>query len=339
MKIRTLVWGVVLSLLLGACSLNAPGPTVAPTQPTSTTTPAKTPEPEIRQAYETLRAARTFAGAHVGIAGTTPDTVLALRLLLEAPAADSLLKRLLDEATLPGQLYALAGLYLVDPDHTRAAAARYLASDAEVETMFGCIGGEQKVSDLAAQILDGDLLRALAGRPGPTKEQIERDLVLKVELKTAKPTASGERIELDVFLVNDSEQNTYPVVKSGDGSEVGWREPHVYFTASRKKSDGTWEDVPPAGYGRCGLYDPDWQKDVVRLGPGDNIKLEWLPPPSVMLDLRKPGLVRLYVHYRYGRGASTRGQTPQTPVNLGGMEGLPAFEIVSAPIEIGGGTP
>lgn len=330
-RFSTLVFLVTIAGLLASCTPFAlpARPTVPRPMPTGT--PASPSSPEIRQAYETLRTADAFANAHVGVIGMTPDTVLALRAILEDPAAAQLFRQLLTEAALPGQLYALAGLYLIDPDEARAAAAPYLANDAEVETVFGCLVGPEKVSDLAAQILEGDLPRSLVELVTPTVEQIEQDLVLQVELETPRTITPGGRIDLDVFLVNESAQHEYPVVKMGDGSEVGWREPHVYFTASRKGNDGAWKDVPPAKYGRCGVYDPDWQKDIVQLGPGDNINLEWLPPPSLMLDLREPGLVRLYVHYQYGAGTSTRGQTP---VNLGGMAGIPAFEVVSAPVEI-----
>ena len=69
----------------------------------------------------------------------------------------------MDEATLPGQLYALAGLYLIDPDHVRSVAAGYQSSSQEIDCMSGCIMYKCKVSDVMESILSGEASRALAG--------------------------------------------------------------------------------------------------------------------------------------------------------------------------------
>ena len=80
-----------------------------------------------------------------------------------------------------------------------------------------------------------------------TKERIERDLALEVQLQSAKTIGPGEYIGLDISLVNKSKETTYPIVKPGDGSEVGWREPNVYFSAETQKADGKWENVSYGG--------------------------------------------------------------------------------------------
>ena len=168
-----------------------------------------------------------------------------------------------------------------------------------------------------------------------TKERIERDLALEVQLQSAKTIGPGEHIGLDISLVNKSKETTYPIVKPGDGSEVGWREPNVYFSAETQKADGKWENVPTTGYARCGLFDSDWQKDVVHLKPGTSITLkDWLASPSAMFELQQPGQVRLYVHYRYSGGTLGKGKETKAPPALGKMKGIPAFEITSAPIEL-----
>lgn len=118
---------------------------------------------EGQKAYEVLREAEVFAGASVGIAGTTPKTVEAFRMLLREPEADEALRALLDRATRPGQLYALAGLYFIDPDYFQRAVKPYLRSDAEVQTFFGCIMDRQRVAKMAERIEDGSLPRAFRG--------------------------------------------------------------------------------------------------------------------------------------------------------------------------------
>lgn len=166
----------------------------------------------------------------------------------------------------------------------------------------------------------------------PTRAQIERDLHLDVTLLTTNTIEPGEYIGLAVALVNRSETTAYAVVKPGDGSEVGWREPHVFVTAERQIVDNTWEDVPPVPLLRCGLFDSDWQKDVVHLGPHESIELG--ASPNETLELQQAGRVRLRVHYRYKAGVLAEGMDGERYIDLGKMAGIPAFEIVSPPIEL-----
>ena len=169
---------------------------------------------------------------------------------------------------------------------------------------------------------------------------IERALVLKAKLTSPETVEPGEPIGVQITLKNQSVDQTFPVLKAGDGSELGWREPYVFFTATVDTGDGKPQDVPKASYGRCGLYDANWQKDVVQLKPGAELPLkDWLNAPSMMPEFQKPGRVRLYVHYRYraefaGKGAASgKFKPPAKRPSLGVMDGVPAFEIVSAPVE------
>jgi hypothetical protein len=151
-----------------------------------------------------------------------------------------------------------------------------------------------------------------------SKEQIQKDLRLNVRLLGARKVEPGVPIGVSMELVNDSKSRTYPVVKTGDGSDFGKRNPHVFFTATITGPDGKDQPVAKARYVRCKLYDVDWKKDVVELGPGRTIDLNpWVPAPSTLLEFQQPGHVRLAVHYAC---AAIR-------------EGVPAFEIVSAPVE------
>jgi len=168
-----------------------------------------------------------------------------------------------------------------------------------------------------------------------TKEMAERDLALEVELQSAKTIGPGEPIGLRVSLKNQSKETTYPVVKPGDGSEIGWREPYVFFTAKRQSDENKWENVPKASYGRCGLFDSNWQKDIVTLKPNESIELkDWLSAPSHMLEIQKAGRVRIYVHYRFTRGTLQKGKPAKVESLPKSMKDIPTFELVSDPVEL-----
>jgi len=116
---------------------------------------------------------------------------------------------------------------------------------------------------------------------------------------------------------------------------VGWREPHVYFTATIDQKDGTSKPVPSGNFGRCGNFDGNWEKDARILKPGEKLPLDdGLPPPSDMLEFQSPGHVRLFAHYCYGAGDTSKGGRTESPATVSGlMAGAPAFELTSAPIE------
>jgi len=145
----------------------------------------------------------------------------------------------------------------------------------------------------------------------------------------------GQAIPFGMQLVNASRTRAYPVVKPGDGSESGWREPHVYYAAERLAADGRWTRLDPVPIGRCGLYDGNWQKDVVTLKPGDSLPLkDWLLPPSSAFEFQQAGRYRIRAHYAYRGGQAGKGAASRPADDLGGMKGVEPFEIVSAPIEI-----
>jgi hypothetical protein len=170
--------------------------------------------------------------------------------------------------------------------------------------------------------------------PAPlTAEIIQNDLVLEATLTSPAQARPDSRIELSVALRNTSATRTHHVVKPGDGSEVGWREPHVYFTATLTGKDGVARDVPEANVGRCGLYDADWVKDVVALAPGETLEIkDWLMSPDVALVLDQPGQIALRVHYAFRPSAAKRSDGAVTPT--GPIADVPDFELVSEPIAI-----
>jgi hypothetical protein len=124
---------------------------------------ASPPDDGIQAEYQVLKAAETFKGASVGFGGLTPESVHAFRTLLEHPHGNRYFELLLARATLPGQLYGLAGIYITDLQSLPAAAQPYVNSGAEVPVIFGCIGGNMPVRDLADRIIDGTLPAELQG--------------------------------------------------------------------------------------------------------------------------------------------------------------------------------
>jgi hypothetical protein len=122
---------------------------------------------ELPGQYGMLLTASMFKGAHVGYGGFTPPEVIAFRGLLESPDADGLFKRLLEDATTPGALYALCGIYFTDPGALPDLTEPYLESSGRVMTFFGCIQDMQAVSAVAEDILAGSIPLELKGSETP----------------------------------------------------------------------------------------------------------------------------------------------------------------------------
>jgi hypothetical protein len=135
---------------------------------------------------------------------------------------------------------------------------------------------------------------------------------------------------LNVTLVNTSKTFTYPVVKPGDGSEVGWRDPYIYLTAEQLTVEGKWVPVEKGGYARCGLFASGWEQDVVELKPGEKLVLDWWPVSNFVLQY--PARVRLSAHYEYRASSGKRGE-PRPVAERGKMGDTPLFAIKSEPVE------
>lgn len=100
---------------------------------------------QARKAYALLRDAKEFTSSHVDSAGSPSCLVVAFQEVLGSRSAKMAFKRLLGEATIEGQLYALSGLYLVDPEVFAAAVPRYRAMTTRATTQFGCVVGQMPV--------------------------------------------------------------------------------------------------------------------------------------------------------------------------------------------------
>lgn len=170
--------------------------------------------------------------------------------------------------------------------------------------------------------------------PGATllaRADIERELVLEVTLRSPQVIRPGGAIAVQVALRNRSSERTHHVVKPGEGSALGWREPHMFYTAKMDEGDGLWTDVPEASVGQCATFDFDWRDDVVALAPGDVLELDsWVDSPDMALALDVPGKARIVLHYAYRPSVDKRSR-----VQLSGpIAAVPDYELRSAPIEI-----
>ena len=100
------------------------------------------------KAYQEVKKAEMFCNSAVGYAGSTPEVVWAFRDLLAEKNADAAFKALMQEATMPGQMYALCGLWFTDQAAFKKQVVRYHAMKGKVKTMIGCIVDEEAIADL-----------------------------------------------------------------------------------------------------------------------------------------------------------------------------------------------
>jgi hypothetical protein len=164
---------------------------------------------------------------------------------------------------------------------------------------------------------------------------IERDLGVVLTRVGVGELDADARWPLTATLSNRG-THAHWIVRPSDGSDAGWREPHVYYTAEMETAPDVWRPVPARDdYGRCGNYATDWIRDAVEMAPGASIELAHFTDPSQVLDVRRSGRVRLYAHYDYGGGkkASFRARNDLTPLPAE-LAAVGPFALVSAPLEI-----
>src|SRR5437588_5967700 len=143
--------------------------------PVGSRQPGQTPPPAAQPldlAIAILRSSERFTSAGIGYAGLTPNEVLAWRVVFHSPDADSIFQNLLGNASVAGQLYALAGLRFNDSNAFAKAAARLRARAGRVQTIRGCIVGSLTVAEAVREIERGDWTREfIAGRLIPALPQ------------------------------------------------------------------------------------------------------------------------------------------------------------------------
>lgn len=154
----TLAWYLALVGLVGShrsAELQSPPSLAMP--------PVEAP---IQLAVDVLSQATALKSAAVGFAGSTPTEVLAWRLLVEAPFADSLFLRVLSQSQRPaGKLWALAGLRVVAPQVFEREAVTLEAGRIEVQTIVGCSLGTRPVRVVIRELRRFHWVREYLGGP------------------------------------------------------------------------------------------------------------------------------------------------------------------------------
>jgi hypothetical protein len=117
--------------------------------------PAIPDTPTREQAYEAILKAHFFTSGGVGYAGTAPCALKGLLRLSQEPDAANAFADLTRRADLPGQMYALCGLFLTDEAHFDRAFKPYLNDQRDVAVMQGCVGTRMVVANLVRNIADG----------------------------------------------------------------------------------------------------------------------------------------------------------------------------------------
>jgi hypothetical protein len=92
------------------------------------------------KAFAFLLSTGRFAEPHVGDANPEVSTqVIAFQTILRQPDAAGAFDAMLHRASVPGQLYALCGLYLIDRAAFDKAAPAYFADQRSVGVASGCV--------------------------------------------------------------------------------------------------------------------------------------------------------------------------------------------------------
>ena len=140
----------------------------------------------------------------------------------------------------------------------------------------------------------------------------------------------GHALQLEAVLINRSSR-PIKVVKPGDGSESGWREPYLFYTAERRKGE-MWEQVPAQPIFRCGLFNTNWPNDVVVLKSGESLPLNSGLVALQTVFALSPGVYRFRLHYRYSQGKNDESRAGHAIPDS--LRGVKPFEVVSSPLEL-----
>jgi len=104
--------------------------------------------------YRILKSARIFAIGGIGREGSITHEETAFDALCKEPDASQQFHRLLREATIEGQMYALLGLRQLHSPEYKTEVGRYRGSTRMVNTGAGCEIGPDKVSYIVNEWVD-----------------------------------------------------------------------------------------------------------------------------------------------------------------------------------------
>jgi hypothetical protein len=104
--------------------------------------------------YGVLKSARIFAIGGIRHEGAITEEETAFNALCKEPHAAQQFRRLLHEASIEGQMYALLGLRQLHAPDYKALVERYRRSTRMVNTGSGCEIGPAKVSYIVNEWVD-----------------------------------------------------------------------------------------------------------------------------------------------------------------------------------------
>ncbi len=166
----------------------------------------------------------------------------------------------------------------------------------------------------------------------PTKEQLERALVARLEWVGRPVLNSWECPGLHVSFENVHPDTAFFMVKPGDGSMDGRREPTFRLEVEQQSVDGEWTAGPGQFTGGCGVYDANWLDEIIELKPGQRAEVgEWTYYPFGQWQRAGPHRVRL--HYEFDARPAYASFGSDLNIGFGPMTGYPAFTILSEYVE------
>ena len=169
----------------------------------------------------------------------------------------------------------------------------------------------------------------------------EEDLKLEIVFQNKNIKTDDDKILL--YITNQSLTKSYKIILPGDGSEMAWREPYIYFTAKQETGDNEWIPLEKNVLERCGLFDAEWQNDTALIKPKQKIQIYEMAYQNVLaaFNIKQSGRIRLTAHYDYKQGEHPKKNANQIPVEYKSIvempiseniKQIPSFEILSASI-------
>ena len=167
------------------------------------------------------------------------------------------------------------------------------------------------------------------------EKDMQRDVVLVAKLTSAAKMEAGNKPTFKLTVTNNSSKYAYPMVKPGDGSEVGWRSPHVYSTVEFLGADKTWQEVKPPILGRCGLYNSQWEDDIFDLKPKTSLEIkDWISAECASQQFVAAGKYRIVWRYVVDNKLSKANLGSDSKEEPAEVKKIGNFQLASKPIEI-----
>jgi len=238
--------------------------------------------PAGKDAFALLLHTAEFSGPTVGAIGITPDSVYAFRVLLSEPSSLEVFRILVQEASLAGQLYGLAGLYLLDELAFQSAHERFQHRREPVMTHAGCSEAEERLEDVALEIAHGELPRLLAGKRNTEPDWRNRRTQTAGELAL-------ELISFDKVLA--SQVPRLMQIRPSTASDPLWDE----LLASLQRPNPRLEQILESGETGLSLTVAQGLKETVTIWD----KFSEERPLAFKMDLRAPSRMALAATRRF----------------------------------------